>query len=138
MPRRKKVSYGTILYEQQKQERLDQEAYDLYMTAEHEGIDPNQEPQVLAEKLGWGKTWEEAYEEFENKIKRGYVMKKIAKGDTYIKLVEITRTKRDDKKGKQKYNYGYIETTVPEEFIGGTAMVVLSKTKTPKILQLHG
>jgi hypothetical protein len=56
-----------------------------------------------------------------------WIMKKTKKGNTFISIGEV----KSHKVGK--YKRGRIQITVDPEWIGYTAMVVLSKTKIPKM-----
>jgi len=114
-------------YEEYKDMLIRKEEQDMQELADYLGCP--------VEEISGGKTLEEKLREFE-KLKKGWKMTK-PNGEEFTKVVEVTKTSRTKKgkKGKTYYNeYGYIEITVPKQWIGYSAKVVLSKKVTPKMV----
>ena len=82
------------------------------------------------EEVGLGKTVEEKLKEFES-LTKGWIMTK-PNGEEFTTVKEVTETKI--KKPKKTYIYGRIDFTVPKEWVGYSAKVVLSKKVTPKMV----
>ena len=86
------------------------------------------------EEVGLGKTVEEKLKEFKT-LRKGWVMTK-PNGEEFTTVKEVTLTKRSKKAKKKTYNYeyGYVEFTLPKEWVGYSAKVILSKKVTPKLV----
>jgi hypothetical protein len=133
MPRRKKHNefyLGSQRRIDEEKERI--EDYELEVMTQLAEMDGDStEPEGLAERVGWvhvgNKTLDEKIKQVE-KLRDGWVMKKTKKGDVFITVSEVKHHPGELK----KYDRGRIQITVPAEWVGYTAMVVLSKTKTPK------
>lgn len=96
--------------------------------ADHLGEDPDAEN--LAERIGWGKPLEEKWSQFEKLLNGGWVMKQSNRGDVFISIGEVKPHKQKSK--GTVYDFGRIQVLVDPEWVGYTAMIVLSKNKTPK------
>ena len=133
MPRRKKHNEFYLgsqrLIDEEKERIEDYELEAMTQLAEMDG--DSTEPEGLAERVGWvhvgNKTLDEKVKQVE-KLRDGWVMKKTKSGDVFITVGEVKHHPGELK----KYDRGRIQIMVPPEWIGCTAMVVVSKTKTPK------
>jgi len=87
------------------------------------------------EELDLGKTVEEKLAEFE-RLRKGWIMSK-PNGEEFTKVVEVKVFKvKREKKGKTYNNeYGRIQISVPREWVGYSAKVIVSKKVTPKLVQ---
>lgn len=102
------------------------EEQDMQEVADHLGCP--------VEEIGWDKTLEEKLREFESLIK-GWIMTK-PNGEEFTTVVDVKVHKvKGGKKGKTYNNeYGRIQISVPREWVGYSAKVVLSKKVTPKLV----
>jgi hypothetical protein len=126
----KKMSRSQISWEKYKDRLIEEEREWLHGLAEHFGVDPDAED--LAERLGLEgskKTLEQKFKEFEI-VRSGWVMKKTKKGNVFVSIGEVKG--RPQTINHKEYNYGRIQMSVDPQWIGYTAMVVVSKNKTPK------
>lgn len=136
MPRRTKHNeffLGSQRWIDEEKDKLtDEELESMTQVAEYLGV--STEPEGLAERIGWARVGNKDLDEKVKQVQKlrdGWVMKKTKKGNTFVSVGEVTpHTIKNKKRGD--YKYGRIEITVDPEWIGYTAMVVLSKTKTPK------
>jgi len=133
MPRRRKHNeffLGSQRWIDEEKDKLtDEELESMTQVAEMLGV--STEPEGLAERIGiervCNKNLDEKVKQVQ-KLRDGWIMKKTKKGNTFISVGEVKHHP-----GKlKKYDRGRIQIMVPPEWIGYTAMVVLSKTKTPK------
>ena len=131
MPRRRKHNEFFLgskrLLGEEKDKLTDDELESMTKVAERLG--ESTEVEGLAERIGWkcadNKDLDEKVKQVQ-KLRDGWVMKKTKKGNTFVSVGEV----KIHKVGK--YTKGRIQITVPEEWIGYTAMVVVSKNQTPK------
>jgi hypothetical protein len=115
------------------EEEAEYRAWSKQQLADYLGV-PVEE--ITDEELGFGKTLEEEFEEFEKlRTKDWWIMTK-PNGEEFTTVKEVTLVGRhkDPKTKKYKYEYGCLEFTLPVEWVGYTAKVVLSKKVTPKIV----
>jgi len=135
MPRRTKHNeffLGSQRWIDEEKDKLtDEELESMTQVAEYLGV--STEPEGLAERIGiervGNKNLDEKVKQVQ-KLRDRWIMKKTKKGNTFISVGEVKPVKI---KKKKDYKYGRIEITVDSEWIGYTAMVVLSKTKIPKM-----
>jgi hypothetical protein len=136
MPRRRKHNEFYLgsqrRIDEEKDKITDEELESMTQVAEYLGV--STEPEGLAERIGIER---EGNKDLEEKIKQvqrlrdGWVMKKTKKGEIFVGTKEVT-SHVSNKGTKYSKAYGYVQITVPAEWVGYTAMIVLSKTKTPK------
>jgi hypothetical protein len=105
---------------------IEKEKRDMQMVADYLG--------KPVEEIGWGKTLEEKLPEFKSLIK-GWIMTK-PNGEEFTKVVKVKAHKvKRKKKGKTYENeYGRIQISVPPEWVGYSAKVIVSKKVTPKVV----
>jgi len=137
MPRRRKLNQFFLgsgrLFDERKDKLTDKELESMTITAEHLGV--STEPEGLAERIGEERVGNKNLDEKIKQVQRlrdGWIMKKTKKGNIFISIGEVKPVIVKNKKTGD-YKYGRIEITVDPEWIGYTAMVVLSKTKIPKM-----
>jgi hypothetical protein len=130
MPRRKRLKQFFVSEQDYEHYVSDPNNDDLEMMKEvAEYIGESTEEEGLPERIGWEVIGNKDLDEkiFEvNKLREGWIMRKTEKGNIFLSTIEVK------KHGKEKYKRGRIQLTVDPEWIGYTAMIVLSKTKTPK------
>jgi len=137
MPRRRKLKQFFLgsgrRFDEIKDKLTDEELESDIQVAEYLGV--STEPEGLAERIGrervGNKNLDEKVKQFQ-RLRDGWIMKKTKKGNTFISVGEVVPVIIKNKKTGD-YKYGRIEITVDSEWIGYTAMVVLSKTKIPKM-----
>lgn len=136
MPRRRKHNEFYLgsqrLIDEGKDKIIDEDLETMTQIAEM--IGESTEPEGLAERVGWERAGNKDLEEKIKQVQRlrdGWVMKKTKKGEIFVGIKEVT-SHLSNKGTKYSKVYGYVQITVPAEWVGYTAMVVLSKTKTPK------
>jgi hypothetical protein len=116
------------LFDEVKDKLTDEELESMTQVAEYLGV--STEPEGIAERIGieraGNKDLDEKVKQVQ-KLRDRWIMKKTKKGNTFISVGEV----KTHKVGK--YKRGRIQITVDPEWIGYTAMVVLSKTKVPKM-----
>jgi len=134
MPRRRKLNQFFLgsqrWIDEEKDKLTDEELESMTQVAEKLGV--STDPEGLAERIGiervGNKDLDEKVKQVQ-KLRDGWIMKKTKKGNTFISVGEVKHHP-----GKlKKYDRGRIQILVPPEWIGYTAMVVLSKTKVPKM-----
>lgn len=113
-------------YEEYKDKLIREEEWDRQQIADYLGCP--------VEEIGLGKTVEEKLAEFE-RLRKGWIMTK-PNGEEFTTVKEVTLTKRKKKTKKKTYHYeyGYVEFTLPKEWVGYSAKVILSKKVTPKLV----
>ncbi len=139
MPRRRKLKQFFLgsgrLFDEIKDKLTDEELESMTQVAEMLVV--STEPEGLAERIGiervGNKNLDEKVKQVQ-KLRDRWIMKKTKKGNTFISVGEVTEHKgKRSKKTGERYRRGRVQITVDPEWIGYTAMVVLSKTKIPKM-----
>ena len=138
MPRRRKLNQFFLgsgrWFDEIKDKLTDEELESMTQVAERLGVSTEEEG--LAERIGiervCNKNLDEKVKQVQ-KLRDRWIMKKTKKGNTFISVGEVRPHEGKNKKTGEVYRRGRVQITVDPEWIGYTAMVVLSKTKIPKM-----